>query len=311
MSPLPAIIIGLSGNFLLSLGMVLQKRHVAWMGYKGRRDAAFRRDLLGWLLGFILMNVAPVTNYFALLGLAANVVSALIGADVAFTALLVAFFLKERLGGAEIAWTAVLFVALGLAGFRGGSPSPGFSVSPYLLFYVLPVAVGLVALLSRWRLAARDKAATAGGAATAANADGVTNADGAADTASGPVGAAAGAKPRHGKLAVVFACVAGAFGGYMVLTMRALQLAAGNDLVRWLSTPYLYLYMLGGILSFVTVQLAYKDGSMGTVSPAFYGMQVLWPALASYAVLGAAFDALQAAAFGAIALSIFMISRKG
>jgi drug/metabolite transporter (DMT)-like permease len=304
MSPLPAIVIGLSGNFLLSLGMVLQKRHVAWMGYKGRRDAAFRRDLLGWLLGFILMNVAPVTNYFALLGLAANVVSALIGADVAFTALLVAFFLKEKLGGAEIAWTAVLFVALGLAGFRGGSPSPGFSLSPYLLFYVLPVAVGLVTLLSRWRLAARDKAAPDGGAAGAATAAATAGA-----AAAGAAGA--GAKPRHGKLAVVFACVAGAFGGYMVLTMRALQLAAGNDLIRWLSTPYLYLYVLGGILSFVTVQLAYKDGSMGTVSPAFYGMQVLWPALASYAVLGAAFDALQAAAFAAIALSIFMISRKG
>lgn len=310
MSPIPAIVIGLSGNFLLSLGMVLQKRHVAWMGHKGSRDAAFRRDLLGWLLGFVLMNVAPVTNYFALLGLAANVVSALIGADVAFTALLVAFFLKERLGGAEIAWTAILFVALGLAGFRGGSPSPGFSVSPYLLFYVLPVAVGLVALLARWRLSARDKAAPGReGAATEPGAGHAAAASGAAASGTAASGAAAG--PRHGKLAVVFACVAGAFGGYMVLTMRALQLAAGNDLVRWLSTPYLYLYVLGGILSFVTVQLAYKDGSMGTVSPAFYGMQVLWPALASYAVLGAAFDALQAAAFAAIALSILMISRKG
>ena len=306
MSPIPAIIIGLSGNFLLSLGMVLQKRHVAWMGRRGRRDAAFRRDLLGWLLGFVLMNVAPVTNYFALLGLAANVVSALIGADVAFTALLVAFFLKERLGGAELAWTAVLFVALGVAGFRGGSPSSGFSVSPYLVFYVLPVAVGLVALLFRWRRAAGRAAGPASSGAAAAAI---------ARTAEAPANAApavaASAKSRHGKLAVVFACVAGAFGGYMVLTMRALQLAAGNDIIRWLSTPYLYLYVLGGILSFVMVQLAYKDGSMGTVSPAFYGMQVLWPALASYAVLGAAFDALQAAAFAAIALSILMISRKG
>jgi drug/metabolite transporter (DMT)-like permease len=274
--------------------MVLQKRHVSWMGRKGQRDAAFRRDLLGWLLGFLLMNIAPVTNYFALLGLAANVVSALIGADVAFTALLVAFFLKEKLGGAEIAWTAVLFAALGLAGFRGGSPSSGFSVPPYLLFYVLPVAVGLLALLARWRLAVAGRKVDPAPASVAA--------------ATNPADAA---KPRHGKLAVVFACVAGAFGGYMVLTMRALQLAAGNDFVRWLSTPYLYLYMLGGLLSFVTVQLAYKDGSMGTVSPAFYGMQVLWPALASYAVLGAGFDALQAAAFAAIALSILMISRKG
>ena len=303
MSPVPAILIGLSGTFLLSLGMVLQKRHVAWMGHKGSRDAAFRRDLLGWLLGFVLMNVAPVTNYFALLGLAANVVSALIGADVAFTALLVAFFLKERLGGAEIAWTAILFVALGLAGFRGGSPSPGFSVSPYLLFYVLPVAVGLVALLARWRLSARDKAAPGReGAATELGA-------GHAAAASGTAASGTAAGPRHGKLAVVFACVAGAFGGYMVLTMRALQLAAGNDLVRWLSTPYLYLYVLGGILSFVTVQLAYKDGSMGTVSPAFYGMQVLWPALASYAVLGLPFDPVQASAFAGIAFCILMVAR--
>lgn len=283
MSPVPAIAIGLSGNFLLSLGMVLQKRHVSWMGYKGPRDAAFRRELLGWLLGFVLMNIAPVTNYFALLGLAANVVSAMIGADVAFTALLAAFFLKEKLGKAEAAWTIVLFSALGLAGLRGGAPSTGFRTLPYAAFFALPVAVGLAALLARWRLGRSQ----------------------------GGAGAEDGAKARNARLAVVFALVGGSIGGYMVLTMRGMQLAAGNDLVRWLSTPWLYLYALGGILSFAAIQLAYKDGSMGSVSPAFYGMQVLWPALASYAVLGAAFDALQAAAFAAIAFSILMISRKG
>lgn len=263
-----AALIGLTGNFILSLGMILQKRHVTWLGYEGEKGSAYRRDVVGWTAGFILMNLSPIGNYFALMGLPANVVSALLGSNVAFSAILISRLLGERLGKVRLAWTLFLFAFLGLAGLRGGSADSDIN---RLALYV---AVALPAALIGWAWPAM--------------------------------------KREPGKrLAVVTAMIAGALAGSMVISMRALQIDAGYDMLRWLRTPWLYLYFLAGLLSFTSIQLAYKHGDMASVSPAFYGMQVIWPALASYAVMGAAFDAIQVAALGAIALAVAAIARAG
>ncbi len=47
---------------------------------------------------------------------------------------------------------------------------------------------------------------------------------------------------------------------------------------------------------------------MAAVAPAFYGMQVLWPALASYFVFGATFYPVQTAAFALVALCVAFIA---
>ena len=88
MTALGAGLVGLAGNFVLSLGMVLQKKNVAWFGAKDRARGELRREASGWIAGFCLMNVVrrlPVTS--RCMGLAANIVgAALIGSDVvAFT----------------------------------------------------------------------------------------------------------------------------------------------------------------------------------------------------------------------------------
>lgn len=267
MNVLPAALIALVGNFLLSLGMVLQKRNVAWIGAPEKGTPSYRSARSGWVLGFVLMNVAPIFNYFALMGLPANVVSALIGANVAFTALLAAVFLKEGLGKRRLAFIALLFAALVVAGLRGGSGSDeNFSARDFFVFFALPLAAAGLVLALR-------------------------------------------AKKKGRGLAVLIAAVSGALGGYMVLAMRAVQLASGGQLLAWFTTPYLYAYVVAGVASFSLVQFAYKDGEMQSVSPAYYGMQVLWPAVASYAVLGLPFDPVQASAFAGIAFCILMIAR--
>lgn len=115
---------------------------------------------------------------------------------------------------------------------------------------------------------------------------------------------------RSAGLAVAIAAVAGAMGGYMILPLRALQIGAAASLAAWLASPFLYLYIVAGAGSFSVVQLAYKDGEMSSVSPPYYGMQVLWPALASYFAFGMPFDLLQAAAFAAIAACVFLVARE-
>lgn len=266
LNPLLAAFVALVGNFVLSLGMVLQKRNVSWIGHKGARDGAFARARGGWLLGFLLMNLAPIFNYVALLGLAPNVVAAAIGSSVAFTALLSSALLGERLGLWRGVWTALMFAAIAAAGLRGSSGAGSLIVPALYAFLALPLAAALVCLLLR-----RAR--------------------------------------RSGGLAVAIAAVAGSMGGFMILPLRALQIGAVPTIAGWLSSPFLYLYAVAGVGSFSVVQVAYKDGEMSSVSPAYYGMQVLWPALASYFAFGSPFDPLQAAAFLAIALCVVFVAR--
>ncbi len=258
--------VAITGNFLLSLGMILQKRHVLWVSKDKAVRLKYREHKAGWLTGFILMNLAPIFNYTALFGLAPNIVAALIGSSIAFTSLLTAVMLKEDIGGRRLAWTGALFAALTLAGLRGEPAGQSFSPVALFTFFSIPLATGFFLQTTR----------------------------------------------KRGKLPGVaqgMAAVAGAMGGMMVLMMRAVQLSAGPSILAWFVTIYFYTYFMAGASSFIFIQLAYKDGDMASVSPVFYGMQVLWPALASYAVYGSPFDPIEAAAFAAIAISIVLVSR--
>jgi len=267
LDPLVAALVALVGNFILSFGMVLQKRNVSWLGHKGKRDGQFAQARSGWLAGFLLMNVAPVFNYVALLGLPPNVVGAAIGSNVAFTAMLSSAMLGERLGARRVLWTCLMFAAIGLAGLRGSFGAGSLIVPALYVFLALPLVGAAFCLVLRHGR-------------------------------------------RSGGLAVAIAAVAGSMGGFMILPLRALQIGAAPSIAGWLASPFLYLYIVAGAGAFSIVQLAYKDGEMSSVSPAYYGMQVLWPAIASYFAFGSPFDPVQAAAFLAIAVCVVLVARS-
>ncbi len=280
-SPIAAAAVILAGNAVLSLGNSLQKLNIGWMDGAGRGGPAAAasqgaegarrgrsRAFAGWLLGFLMMNVVPVFQFIALLGLPANIVAAFAGSSVAFTAIFARFLLGERIGIRRAAWTIALFAAIAGAGLlgRGSAGDSGFSPIALWAFIGLPAVLAAILVASR-------------------------------------------ARRRGRRLAVLLAAASGCFGGYMVVAMRALQLDAGSELsFSWLSSPYLYAFLVCGFGGFSIVQLAYKDGEMARVAPALYGMQVLWPALASYFVFGSSFVALQAAAFAAVAISVAAIA---
>jgi drug/metabolite transporter (DMT)-like permease len=279
-----AAAIAVSGNFVLSLGMAMQKRHVGWIGHRPerrpwrpadfppererRRDGRFYRDFAMWFLGFMLVNIVPAFQYFALMGLSTNVVGAAAGTSVAFAAILAKLMLKERLGARRLAWTIVLFASIAAAGFLGeGGSSAAAGLSPAALFFSLglPLAAGAALFAARGRL-------------------------------KGP------------RLAAAIAAVSGCLGGFMVFPLRALQVAAAPSLSGWLSSPYFYAFLAAGSSSLALIQTAYKDGEMAAVAPAFYGLQVLWPAMASYFVFGAKFYPAQTAAFAAVAVCVAAIA---
>lgn len=266
MTPALAFLSALLANAILSLGMVLQKRNVLFIGYKGPRDAVFRRHRLGWLLGFTLVNLAPPFNYLALLGIPANVVAGVAGSNVAFAALFSALFLGERLGPRQALYGLLLFLGIGLVGLRGGAPAAASRPLLLWLALLLPLLAALAALA--WRRRGRSEG-----------------------------------------LATLIGGLAGALGGFMLLPLKLLGLETG--LGAWLSAPWLWLYLVAGLASFSIVQLAYKDGSMRRVAPAYYGLQVLWPALSALFVFGLTFDALQLLGLAIIGLCVVLIAGGG
>ena len=279
-APAVAALIAITGNFILSLGMAFQKRHVGWIGSTPKRSAGrppdaerrrggrFYRDFGAWFLGFMLVNVVPVFQYFALTGLSTNVVGAAAGTSIGFTAILAKFFLKERIGTRRLLWTILLFAAIAAAGFLGeGGSSGAEDLSPAALYVFLGLPLALGALL--FALRGRFK---------------------------GP------------RLAALLAAVSGCLGGFMVFPLRALQVDADPSIAGWLSSPYLYTLLTASASSLILIQTAYKDGEMAAVAPAFYGMQVIWPALASYFVFDAKFLPVQTAAFVLVAVCVAVIA---
>jgi drug/metabolite transporter (DMT)-like permease len=258
----------MAGSFILSLGMAMQKRNIGWIGRRRPWDRSFYRAFALWLLGFVLMNIVPVFNFFALMGLPTNVVGAAAGLSVAFTAILAKLMLKEKLGKRRLAWTLLLFGAIAAAGFMGeggSSGNAGLSRLALLCFLALPLVAGILLVVFRGRF-------------------------------KGP------------RLGAILAAISGCLAGFMVFPLRALQLDAGEGILGWLASPYLYAYLAAGISSFILIQLAYKDGEMSAVAPALYGMQVLWPALGSHFVFGARFVPVQTAAFVLVAICVVVIA---
>jgi len=269
MSPIAAASFALGGNFVLSLGMMLQKLNVSWLGEPPPHRERYLRRAIGWSIGLLFVSVAPAFGYAALLALPANVVAATAGSNVAFTVILSAILLGERVGWRKLAWIVLLFVAIVVAGLRGSAVAPSGEMAPWAIFSALglPAVIGgLSVVLRRFH--------------------------------------------RGKRLALLFAAVAGSFSGSMVLPMRAVQLAAGSNPLRWLATPYPYLFLMGGSGGFIFEQLSYKDGEMSRSAPIFSGMQVLWPALVAHFAFAATFDPIQSGAFVGVAVCIAMIARE-
>ena len=276
-----AAAIAVSGNLVLSLrdGLAKAPRRLDRAARQSdrrrqvivpdrRRPGRFYRDLAVLVHRLHARQQRAAFQFFALTGLSTNVVGAAAGTSVAFTALLAKVMLKERLGGKRLGWTIALFGAIAAAGFLGEG---GSSAAKGLSPAALYSFLGLPLALGAALFIARRRF-------------------------KGP------------RLAAVIAAVSGCLGGSMVFPLRALQVAARPDIAGWLSSPYLYAVLAAGSTSLILIQTAYKDGEMASVAPAFYGMQVLWPAMTSYFIFGATFFPVQTAAFAVVAVCVAVIA---
>jgi drug/metabolite transporter (DMT)-like permease len=167
MTIVAAYFTALFGNFLLSLGFSLQKKHISWLSAKRRGEKVRRGEIIGWTSGFILMNMQPVFNYLALGKLAPNIVAAISGSNIIFTILLSYFMLGEQIPVGKIPWIVLMTVSLAYAGFVGQESSQHFKADAFWIAFLIPACFAMLMLLTSRRMRPKQVGIFLGSAAGA------------------------------------------------------------------------------------------------------------------------------------------------
>lgn len=107
-----SILMALAAYTCLSTGLVLMKKGVHWIGWKGTRDRTYFKSLVIWISGFLIMNIYGVPSALALKTLPAHVVGGFAGWGIVVLVFLSALFLKEKLYRSDFFFS--LLVILGI-----------------------------------------------------------------------------------------------------------------------------------------------------------------------------------------------------
>jgi multidrug transporter EmrE-like cation transporter len=147
---------------VLAAGMILMKKGIAWIGHKGPKDGAWRRDLWTWIAGFLLSNLYVVPSLMALSALTPHIVGAFAGSGVVVLVLLASAVLGEKLHRSDILYTAVVVLSIILLNVYEPSSGKGVlnipllaaaSAFPLLLFTPIVVLIKTVVETHGFRIA--------------------------------------------------------------------------------------------------------------------------------------------------------------
>ena len=107
-----SVFMALFAYTLLSTGFVLMKRGISWIGFKGEKDKAFYRNLILWIVGFILINIYVIPNTVALKFLPPHLVSSMAGWGIIVMIFFSYLILKEKLYRSDYFYTILIVVSI-------------------------------------------------------------------------------------------------------------------------------------------------------------------------------------------------------
>jgi drug/metabolite transporter (DMT)-like permease len=124
------------------------KRGIGWIGFKGKKDKIFYRNLILWIVGFILINIYVVPNTVALKFLAPHLVSSMAGWGIIVMIFFSYLILKERLYRSDYFYTILVVVSIVFLHFFEYQESEEIVNIPVLMVVAfLPLSLLLPALL--------------------------------------------------------------------------------------------------------------------------------------------------------------------
>ena len=148
MPRLLSVFITIFAYTLLSTGFVLMKKGIGWIGFKGKRDKTFYRNLILWIIGFILINVYIVPNTIALKYLTPHLVSSMAGWGIIVMIFFSLLILKEKLYRSDYFYTILIVVSIVFLHFFELQESKEMvNISALIAVASLPLLLLLPALL--------------------------------------------------------------------------------------------------------------------------------------------------------------------
>jgi len=138
---------------LISVGIVLQKKGIAWIGWKGKKNAAWAMHFSVWVTGFLLMNIYGIPSAVALKTLSPHQVAAFAGWGVVVLVLLSGIFLKETVFRSDFFYSLLIIAGillLNMTGYRNGGGEIRFNAVT-LFFFVIPLLLFLPVLFVKMK----------------------------------------------------------------------------------------------------------------------------------------------------------------
>ncbi len=265
------ILLGTLAYFLLALGFVFQKKGIAI--FSKERKAS---DYIFWISGLILININPLINFFALNLVPSYVINAISALTIVFTILLSAALLKEKLYASDFVYIFAITFMIAAITMKTKDVSQNMPPLSHSLFFALLPIVLFILLLPFKHLVSKSESLNNGSMPALIN-------------------------------VIIPSITSGAMAGFMVIAMKLLQLDKGQNLsISYLSSLYLYLFLLNGLISFIAIQIAYKNGSMIMIAPLQYGFTVLYPIIASLFLFPVNSSFVESLDIIALTISIFI-----
>lgn len=265
-----SIFMAVTAYSLLSLGFVLQKKGIQWMGWKGPKAKIFYSNLVTWVIGFIVMNAFPIPSAIALKNLPAHIVSAFAGWGIIMLVFFSFLLLKEKLHKTDYIFSLLVVVGIVLLNYFEKSTGSDPSIdSPRVWGLAILCAVPVILIFIGLLRFFSQKVKT-----------------------------------------WVFASVSGMCAGLMVITLRLLVVNFGYEVSSYLGSIYLYLYLGSALLSFIGLQLALKSGPMIAVGPVQYSTTIIYPVFAAFLVFQQSIHWVQILAIALIVYSVINILKR-
>ncbi len=261
-----SIFMALIAYSCISTGFVLMKIGIHWMGWKGKRNKTFYKNLFLWVTGFIIMNIYGVPSAVALKLLPSHIVAAFAGWGIVVLVFLSHFLLKEKILRTDFIFSFSIVLGIFLLNYfeRPGAGAI-VNVTGMISLCLVPVVLFIFGFIGR--LSSKVKT-------------------------------------------VVFALVSGVSAGLMVVSLRLLVLRYQYEVGLYFSSPYLYLYIVFALVSFIALQVAIKNGPMMVIGPVQYSGNIIYPVLAALFVFGRWVHVVQFLAVGVIVYSVVFILKK-
>lgn len=108
----------------------------------------------------------------------------------------------------------------------------------------------------------------------------------------------------------LFASTSGVFAGMMIVALKILVINFGYDAGKYFSSVFLYMYMLFAILSFISLQLAFKNGTALISGQLQYSFAIVYPSIASILVFANHLNLVQILSLILIIFSVIMILKR-